>query len=306
MASPVCSFADTASTSVSEQVNSLLNQIKALQAQIQTLQSLRDQVVQTQGNMSQTLQIIRNLSEGMSGDDVKALQVALAADPGIYPEGLVTGYYGRMTSEAVKKFQKKYGIEMLGMVGPKTLKKMNEFIKETGLSEEDDNGNDNAGTTVQTGKYKNGKRLCIPPGHLIAQGWLKKNDKPTPTSLVPLCSNKQTHDQNIREDDRHATTTPDVIAPVISGVSTSNLRATSTNIAWSTNESSNGKVWFGTTTPLDLASSTTVSSNSRVRNHVLSLSDLATSTTYYYVVGSSDAAGNVATSSQNTFVTPSN
>lgn len=74
----------------------------------------------------------RNLSRGMSGDDVTALQTYLAADPAFYPEGMVTGYYGPATQRAVGRFQEKYGIAApgdsgYGRFGPKTRAKLNEL-----------------------------------------------------------------------------------------------------------------------------------------------------------------------------------
>lgn len=297
LGSPMFLFAQTTgTTTVSSQVQSLLDLIKNLQTQIQALQALQAQIVKAQGEVSQSLKLIRGLREGMSGDDVKALQAILAADTSIYPEGLITGFYGRLTSEAVKRFQKKYGIEMLGFVGPKTLKKLNEEINKLSLSQEDDDDDeDNDGD-------KKDKKFCVPPGHLIAPGWLKKHSEDK--DRVSECHNLPKGIEKKLDDDNHVVT--DTVAPVISGVATSNLLATTTNVVWTTNEKSNSKVWFSTSTPLVMASSTLVSSGVKVTNHSLLLSGLATSTTYYYVVGSSDERGNTATSSQNLFTTLAN
>lgn len=67
------------------------------------------------------------LRPGSRGDEVSALQSFLANDPAIYPEGLVTGYFGPATQKAVKNFQAKYGIDTLGIVGPATRAKLNEL-----------------------------------------------------------------------------------------------------------------------------------------------------------------------------------
>lgn len=64
---------------------------------------------------------------GLSGEQVRLLQAVLARDPAVYPEGLITGYYGPLTTEAVKRFQAKYGIEMTGIAGPVTRAKLNEL-----------------------------------------------------------------------------------------------------------------------------------------------------------------------------------
>ncbi|OGZ42354.1 MAG: hypothetical protein A2718_02205 [Candidatus Ryanbacteria bacterium RIFCSPHIGHO2_01_FULL_44_130] len=70
----------------------------------------------------------RELDEGMSGDDVSTLQQFLAQDPELYPEGLITGYYGSLTTDAVRRFQTRYGLSQVGRVGPQTLAKLNEIF----------------------------------------------------------------------------------------------------------------------------------------------------------------------------------
>ncbi len=93
---------------------------------------------------------------------------------------------------------------------------------------------------------------------------------------------------------------PDTTPPTISGVTASNISSTGAIITWTTNEASTSQVDYGTTTaygsssPLD---STLLTSHSRT------LSGLAPSTTYHFRVRSTDAAGNTATSGDNTFIT---
>ncbi|MEK9207323.1 MAG: peptidoglycan-binding protein [Patescibacteria group bacterium] len=75
-----------------------------------------------------------DLSPGMQNDDVKRLQLLLATNKEIYPEGLVTGFYGDKTVEAVKRFQLKYGVIKTvtdtgaGLLGPKTRAKIKEIF----------------------------------------------------------------------------------------------------------------------------------------------------------------------------------
>ncbi len=61
----------------------------------------------------------RNLAEGMTGSDVKALQQRLAA-PGKYHPGAADGQFGGNTVEAVWAFQEVNGISATGVVGPVT------------------------------------------------------------------------------------------------------------------------------------------------------------------------------------------
>ncbi|MEK7634808.1 MAG: peptidoglycan-binding domain-containing protein, partial [Patescibacteria group bacterium] len=64
----------------------------------------------------------------INSDQVKLLQSMLAKNKDIYPEGIITGYYGELTIKAVKRFQIKYNIEPIGIAGPKTRIKINEIF----------------------------------------------------------------------------------------------------------------------------------------------------------------------------------
>src|SRR3990167_221259 len=109
------------STTTTTQINSisaLLQQLQALQSQIEALKasqnSLKSQTA-TEFNA-----FITSLSLGSQGDAVAALQALLAANPDIYPEGLITGYFGKLTENALKRLQKQNSLEQVGHVGPKT------------------------------------------------------------------------------------------------------------------------------------------------------------------------------------------
>ncbi|MEK7482143.1 MAG: peptidoglycan-binding domain-containing protein [Patescibacteria group bacterium] len=71
---------------------------------------------------------IRNLYFGLKNSSVSTLQGDLSTDSSIYPEKLVTGYFGPLTLKAVKRFQAKYGIIQTGYVGPLTRAKLNELF----------------------------------------------------------------------------------------------------------------------------------------------------------------------------------
>ncbi len=70
----------------------------------------------------------RVLNLGDSGDDVSRLQTFLSLERAVYPEALVTGYYGSLTESAVKRWQAKYNIVAsgtaastgYGVTGPRT------------------------------------------------------------------------------------------------------------------------------------------------------------------------------------------
>ena len=109
-----------AQESMSNQTLSQLSaQLALLQEQLATLQ-------QQQASLANKVQMITGLLKiGASGDEVKLLQALLAEDVTIYPEGLITGFYGPLTAKAVGRFQAKKGLEVVEVVGPKTRAALN-------------------------------------------------------------------------------------------------------------------------------------------------------------------------------------
>lgn len=74
------------------------------------------------------------LKRGSSGQQVSSLQQYLAKDPGVYPEGQVSGSFDAATEAAVKRWQIKYNVVTsgdaastgFGAVGPRTIAAMRE------------------------------------------------------------------------------------------------------------------------------------------------------------------------------------
>ena len=128
-ATPVVIASQPTTSELQATVNQLLEQLKAIIAQLQAqgvkVPAAAEKLVALPDRF---VKLARALDVGMTGDDVRELQKFLSGDKAIYPEGLVTGYYGSATKRAVMKFQAKHGIEQVGRVGPKTLKKLNELM----------------------------------------------------------------------------------------------------------------------------------------------------------------------------------
>lgn len=75
-----------------------------------------------------TPKINRDLYLGTRGNDVKQLQALLVNEVG-YSANLITGYFGRITRDAVKKLQEKYGIRPVsGYFGGITRRALNALI----------------------------------------------------------------------------------------------------------------------------------------------------------------------------------
>ena len=70
------------------------------------------------------------------------------------------------------------------------------------------------------------------------------------------------------------------------------------NVSWKTNEPASSKLYYGTSSPLDLDDALFVSSSTLKINHSLSLSGLQASTTYSLVIESEDEDDNERTSNQ--------
>lgn len=203
-------------------------------------------------NAQTTDLVSTQMGPGDSSAQVSALQSFLAADPSVYPQGLVTGYYGSLTVAAVQAYQCKNGIVCsgdptstgYGVVGPTTLAKIE----------------------MQQGTNSGGG-VSLPP--VASQ----------PTGGV------------------------DLSAPVISAptVATSSSSAT---ISWNTSEPATSRVMYGTAWPFLYATAQSAQSVAGLsQNASATISGLSPNTTYYYVLESVDASGNLQWSIDHSFTT---
>ncbi|MCR4322958.1 MAG: fibronectin type III domain-containing protein [Candidatus Azambacteria bacterium] len=93
---------------------------------------------------------------------------------------------------------------------------------------------------------------------------------------------------------------PDVTSPVITGVNAMSIGQTGATINWTTDEPADSQVEYGTSTAYGLSSSLVIATTTA---HSISVIGLTESTTYHYLVKSKDDAGNLATSTDQTFTT---
>lgn len=148
---PFASAQTSSSADLQALVRQLQEQIKTLQAQVKTLEqelgrssestprasatetpvssvTLQLPVLNIPETAVEIPELRRNLGVGSRGEYVKKLQKYLTQDKEIYPEGLVTGFFGPKTEEAVKRWQKKQGIEAVGIVGPESRDSLRESV----------------------------------------------------------------------------------------------------------------------------------------------------------------------------------
>ncbi len=95
--------------------------IAALMSQLAKLTELFNQLKTQMLGMKAEIKVLRDgIKEGSSGDDVREIQEILASDRLIYPAGLTTGYFGPLTTEAIKKFQAANGLAVTGVIDDAT------------------------------------------------------------------------------------------------------------------------------------------------------------------------------------------
>lgn len=119
-----------------ELLNQLKEQVTLLQTKIDELKTQQSISKEEFKELKDSYKFIRTLRQGARGEDVRVLQEFLKQFTDIYPEGLVTSYFGPLTEAAVKRFQIKNGIVSsgtpettgYGQVGPLTRTALNDNI----------------------------------------------------------------------------------------------------------------------------------------------------------------------------------
>jgi len=102
--------------------------IEQLQKQIKELQDQFAKLTSEVATVKEEIKLTKNLYKGVSGNEVKEVQKFLKQFSEIYPEGLVTGYYGPLTEKAVKKFQEREGLSATGKIDQTTRGTINEYL----------------------------------------------------------------------------------------------------------------------------------------------------------------------------------
>ncbi|MEK7584900.1 MAG: peptidoglycan-binding protein [Patescibacteria group bacterium] len=261
------------STLTAEQMATL----NRLYAEIATLQAKLNELKAQATGIQTELQLTKQWSKGSRHDEIKTLQRLLSTDTEIYPEGVITGYYGPLTEKAVRKMQKKAGLPETGQLDSQTISRINEILK--------------------NGAGKSGK---IPPGLLHAPGiWKKMGTTTCPNGYD--CDDDNDDDGDDDGDDRGD---KDKTAPVITSKSVSNITTSSAVVTWLTNEMTTGKVHYALTTPVVGQGGGLVQfDNTLGTTSSVNLSGLTASTTYYYYIKTQDQSGNSVTTPDASFMT---
>ncbi len=127
-------------SSQTQNIQDILDKIAVLEKQLADLKGELQILLSAEAQSTHScLNINQNLAYGIRNNVVTCLQGFLKAQgKEIYPEGLVTGFFGNLTQQAVIRFQEKYTDEILaplglsagtGFVGPLTRAKINSLLE---------------------------------------------------------------------------------------------------------------------------------------------------------------------------------
>lgn len=296
LASPVLAGNSTSTANQADTIKQLKEQTEKLTAE---LSEAKKEVA----TLKEELRITKTLSFGMSNNEVKKLQEFLSTMPDVYPEGLVTGYFGSLTQKAVKRLQEKSGLESVGIVGPKTRAKLNELSSVSASSSD----SSLATATCTTAYDPNTGRPCntpvaelkattTPPG---LENRLENRATTTPSGTVQATPAVPSSGGATPAIPAVPAQSQDTTAPIISNISAITNETTAT-VTWNTNELSDSKVYFS---PITATSSPISTASTLVTSHSANIGNLSYSTTYRFVVASNDASGNTAMSSEQSFAT---
>lgn len=231
----------------------------------------------------------RPLTVGSQGKDVSILQTYLKAQ-NYFTYPTITGYFGSFTWKAVAEFQTSNNLESVGYVGPKTRALLNSIFSAFAVST-------TTGTSTASNISPPASTTCaapvgltcfpgtaiiqpVAPGNGYTPGFGGGGSNPPPTTNV--------------------TAPADTTAPIISSIGSTIVSTTTAIVTWITNEGADSQIEYGTTAAYG---SMTILNSSLVTSHSVVLSGLLPDYTYHYRIRSSDAQGNVATSSDQTLST---
>lgn len=310
-------------------------------ASLATLTTLVAYAQTADATVPAALPIANDLDVGSQGGEVTTLQRYLASDGALYPEGLVTGYYGTLTEAAVMRFQARHGIAQVGRVGPITRAKLAEVMGVSGIGGSDDVSAPILGAdTVAVGDtsatirwssnepawsrvmYGTSWPFLYASAPSAKDGSFDLDNTVTLSGLAPSTlyyyvreSVDATGNMTLTVKETFVTaassatsatatgTTSSIAAPVISGIATQSVTSSGSILTWNTSTLTRSKIFIGTSSPVPVTTTANWSEDSYGTAHAASLYGLTASTTYFFVIVATDSFGNSATSTESSFTT---
>jgi len=107
-----------------EELRALIDQLTA------QVQALQEQITALSARTEAALALSQDLALGDRGTEVELLQRILASDPELYPEGLVTGFFGPLTHAALKRFEMRYELDGDGELDVRARAVVNDLLEQ--------------------------------------------------------------------------------------------------------------------------------------------------------------------------------
>ncbi|MEK7654438.1 MAG: peptidoglycan-binding protein [Patescibacteria group bacterium] len=295
-----CAFLLFPSASFAQSPNSKFNSVfQNFKSKIVKLWSKAEVFKKPETNFSKIAQLAQILRFGTRSTEVEDLQKLLKQSPEIYPEGLVTGYFGPLTEAAIKRFNEKNGIKSVVVVGQDIqanvteLKESNNTVKNSGADVSEstiftsDAGVGSFGGSASGGSSGGGGGGGATPA------------EPATPATPSSGGGGATPATPATPAEPH----PDVTPPVISDVQAIDITETSAVINWDTDELATSEVRWDVNS-LQLATTTnSVVVTENTINHSINLAGLLPGKKYTYVAISKDVAGNITTSDEQSLTT---
>lgn len=130
LASPV--KANTDMSAVLERMDEIIAEMQVLRTEFAVLSKQVGTTVSTPavlGVQTTAGGFTESLEYGVTNDDISYIQKLLATDPEIYPEAIVSGFFGPKTQEAIRKLQTRFNLDPVGVIGPATRTILETFKK---------------------------------------------------------------------------------------------------------------------------------------------------------------------------------
>lgn len=141
----------------------------------------------------------------------------------------------------------------------------------------------------------------LPRGIQHAPGIQKRIERGK--GLPPGIAKKIDRNNDEEGDDRDDEDERDLVAPVLSPIMVIDRTEMSARVLWATNERADSRLFVNTTSPVVTSGTASAVSAEFTLLHNLALGGLQPGITYFYVVSSADASGNVSFSQQGSFIT---
>ena len=131
--SPVVAFKAEAVVNVTlslSRMDAIIKEMQALRTEFAAL-SQATAVGQSSGAVlgaSASSVFTQSLEVGATNNDIERIQKLLATDKEIYGHGVISGFFGPKTEEAIKNLQTRYGLSPVGAIGPATKALLEQFF----------------------------------------------------------------------------------------------------------------------------------------------------------------------------------